>query len=385
MKFQIKHSTKGRLRVHLMQEDRMTLKEAEILRHYLQKDSYVKKARVYERTEDVTVFYAGSREHIIQLLKTFHYEDVELLEEAKEQEPEKDAAAIGASVLSVLRDAGVYSVSVKDGKFFRVVAEADTILFDKAGTLTKGTPTVARVYSFCKEKPEEMLRLAACLGEQFHHYMAGVVVEAAEKKGLFYDRMHAKVENAGPYGIAANVQGKRASFGEHRFVFEEKHCKIPYGKDDLFQKLPVEDFILYLALDGNLAAAVCIEDPVREEAGAVVSSLKKAGLERIIMLTEDDEKAAEAAAGKVGIDTYFSGMTSEDKADFVKKEKKEGRRVLMVGNGIHDLEALSAADAGIVFHDGTDAAKGISDIVIENGELSSLVSLKHISDGLMKI
>lgn len=498
MKFQIRHSIRGRIRVHIIQEHSMTYEEADTLLYYLQNDRQVIKAKVYDRTADAVVFFEGDREHVIGLLKRFHYDEVELPEgvlensgrelehryeerllkqvlfhyvrkcllpvpfaacytgirsvkyvakglkslgKRKPKAPVLDAAAIGvsalrggytaansvmflleigetlekwihkrsvenlartlslneenvrlssesldmpASVLSAIREAGKYHITVKGGKFLEAVAEADTIIFDKTGTLTKATPTVARVYSFCKEKPEKMLRIAACIEEHFSHSMASAVVDAAAKKGLLHEEMHAKVEYVAVHGISAMIQGKRAIMGSYRFVLEDEKCKIPAGKEEMFRRLPVEYSHLYLALDGELAAVICIEDPLREEAAVVISALKKAGFANIVMMTGDGERTAKAVAANLGIDTWFSEVLPEDKADFVAMEHEAGRKVIVVGEGINDSQALSAADVGIVLNEGSKIAKESADIIIGEGDLQSLLTLKWISDGLIR-
>lgn len=292
--------------------------------------------------------------------------------------------AMPISVLSAIREAGLHNITVKGGKFLEAVAEADTIVFDKTGTLTKARPTVAEVISFNGEEPDELLRVAACLEEHFPHSMAKAVVEAAERKELLHEEMHAKVEYIVAHGISTYIGEKKAVIGSYHFVFEDEGCQIPVGKEEEFKKLPLEYSHLYLAIDGRLAAVICIEDPLREEAEAVVNSLRCAGIRNIVMMTGDSERTAKAIAEKVGVDHYFSEVLPEDKAGFVEKEKEAGRKVIMIGDGINDSPALSAADVGIAISDGAEIAREIADITIGADDLYSVVTLKLISDGLMK-
>lgn len=292
--------------------------------------------------------------------------------------------AMPVSVLSAIREASQYHITVKGGRFLEAVAEADTIVFDKTGTLTKAMPTVAQVVSFNGDDPDELLRIAACLEEHFPHSMAKAVVDAAEKKGLLHEEMHAKVEYVVAHGISTSIGGKRTIIGSYHFVFEDEDCKIPAGKEELFKKLPSEYSHLYLAIENTLVAVICIEDPLREEASDVVRALKKAGMKKIVMMTGDSERTAKVIAEKVGVDSYFSEVLPEDKAGFVEAEKETGRKVIMIGDGINDSPALSAADAGIVLNDGAEIAKEIADIMIGSDDLYQVVTLLQISKELMK-
>ncbi len=259
--------------------------------------------------------------------------------------------AMPISVLSAIREASLYHMTVKGGKYLEAVAEADTIVFDKTGTLTKAKPSVVEVVSFDGREPDELLRIAACMEEHFPHSMAKAVVQAAEEKGLAHEEMHSKVEYIVAHGISTTINGKRAVIGSSHFVFEDEKCTIPEGKEELFENLPVEYTHLYLAIENQLAAVICIEDPLREEAEAVITSLRKAGLSKIVMMTGDSERTAHAIAERVGVDKYFSEVLPEDKAAFVEKEKAAGRKVIMIGDGINDSPALSAADVGIAISD----------------------------------
>ena len=265
--------------------------------------------------------------------------------------------AMPISVLSAIREASLYHMTVKGGKYLEAVAEADTIVFDKTGTLTKAKPSVVEVVSFDEREPDELLRIAACMEEHFPHSMAKAVVQAAEEKGLFHEEMHSKVEYLVAHGISTTINGKRAVIGSWHFVFEDEKCTIPEGKEELFENLPVEYTHLYLAIENQLAAVICIEDPLREEAEAVITSLRKAGLSKIVMMTGDSERTAHAIAERVGVDEYYSEVLPEDKAAFVEKEKAAGRKVIMIGDGINDSPALSAADVGIAISDGAEIAK----------------------------
>ena len=267
--------------------------------------------------------------------------------------------AMPISVLSAIREANQHKITVKGGKFLEAVAEADTIVFDKTGTLTKAQPTVAEVVSFSETKsPDELLRIAACLEEHFPHSMAKAVVDAAREKYLDHEEMHSKVEYIVAHGISTTINGKKAIIGSYHFVFEDENSIIPEGMEEKFRHLPEEYSHLYLALEGVLAAVICIEDPLRPEAAEIIRQLKKTGLKKIVMMTGDSERTAKAIAKKVGVDEYYAEVLPEDKANFVEKEKVEGRKVIMIGDGINDSPALSAADVGIAISEGAQIARG---------------------------
>lgn len=293
--------------------------------------------------------------------------------------------AMPISVLSAIREASLYNVTVKGGKFLEAVAEADTIVFDKTGTLTKAHPTVVDVVNFNDEySSDDMLRVAACLEEHFPHSMAKAVVDAASKKGLSHEEMHTKVEYIVAHGIATSINGKRTVIGSYHFVFEDEKCVVPEGKEPLFESLPLYYSHLYLAIEGKLSAVICIEDPLRDEAAAVVTSLKKAGISKVVMMTGDSERTASVIAKKVGVDEYYAEVLPEDKAAFVEREKAKGRKVIMIGDGINDSPALSAANVGIAISDGAEIAREIADITVGSDDLYQIVTLKYISNALMK-
>lgn len=293
--------------------------------------------------------------------------------------------AMPISVLSAIREASLYNVTVKGGKFLEAVAEADTIVFDKTGTLTKAHPTVVDVVNFNDEySSDDMLRVAACLEEHFPHSMAKAVVDAASKKGLSHEEMHTKVEYIVAHGIATSINGKRTVIGSYHFVFEDEKCVVPAGKEQLFESLPLYYSHLYLAVEGMLSAVICIEDPLRDEAAAVVTSLKKAGISKVVMMTGDSERTASVIAKKVGVDEYYAEVLPEDKAAFVEREKAKGRKVIMIGDGINDSPALSAANVGIAISDGAEIAREIADITVGSDDLYQIVTLKYISKALMK-
>lgn len=293
--------------------------------------------------------------------------------------------AMPISVLSAIREASLYNVTVKGGKFLEAVAEADTIVFDKTGTLTKAHPTVVDVVNFNDEySSDDMLRVAACLEEHFPHSMAKAVVDAASKKGLSHEEMHTKVEYIVAHGIATSINGKRTVIGSYHFVFEDEKCVVPAGKEPLFESLPLYYSHLYLAVEGKLSAVICIEDPLRDEAAAVVTSLKKAGISKVVMMTGDSERTASVIAKKVGVDEYYAEVLPEDKAAFVEREKAKGRKVIMIGDGINDSPALSAANVGIAISDGAEIAREIADITVGSDDLYQIVTLKYISNALMK-
>lgn len=293
--------------------------------------------------------------------------------------------AMPISVLSAIREASLYNVTVKGGKFLEAVAEADTIVFDKTGTLTKAHPTVVDVVNFNDEySSDDMLRVAACLEEHFPHSMAKAVVDAAYKKGLSHEEMHTKVEYIVAHGIATSINGKRTVIGSYHFVFEDEKCVVPAGKEPLFESLPLYYSHLYLAIEGKLSAVICIEDPLRDEAAAVVTSLKKAGISKVVMMTGDSERTASVIAKKVGVDEYYAEVLPEDKAAFVEREKDKGRKVIMIGDGINDSLALSAANVGIAISDGAEIAREIADITVGSDDLYQIVTLKYISNALLK-
>ena len=293
--------------------------------------------------------------------------------------------AMPISVLSAIREANQHKITVKGGKFLEAVAEADTIVFDKTGTLTKAQPTVAEVVSFSETKsPDELLRIAACLEEHFPHSMAKAVVDAARKKHLDHEEMHSKVEYIVAHGISTTIEGKKAIIGSYHFVFEDENSVIPEGMEEKFHHLPEEYSHLYLAIEGVLAAVICIEDPLRPEAAEIIRELKKAGLKKIVMMTGDSDRTAKAIAKKVGVDEYYAEVLPEDKANFVEKEKAEGRKVIMIGDGINDSPALSAADVGIAISEGAEIAREIADITVAADDLAEILVLRMLSNRLMK-
>lgn len=288
------------------------------------------------------------------------------------------------AVLSAICEASNYDITVKGGKYLEAVADADTIVFDKTGTITKARPRVARVISFDGRNEDELLRIAACMEEHFPHSIANAVVNAAKERELIHDEMHSKVEYIVAHGISTTIEGKKAIIGSYHFIFEDERCEIPYGMQSIFDNIPLEYSHLYMAIEGKLSAVICIEDPLREEAMAVINSLKKSGIKKVVMMTGDSERTANAIAAKVGVDEYYSEVLPEDKARFVELEKSKGRKVIMIGDGINDSPALSAADAGIAISDGAEIAREIADITIGPDNLYEIVTLKAISNGLMK-
>lgn len=288
------------------------------------------------------------------------------------------------AVLSAIRQAGSYDITVKGGKFLEAVAEAETIVLDKTGTLTKAMPTVKMIVPFCEAGENELLRIAACLEEHFPHSMAKAVVSAAKKAGLEHEEMHSKVEYIVAHGISSSIEGKRVFIGSAHFIFDDEKCTVSKEYQKQFESLPEEYSHLYLAIDGVLAAVICIEDPLREESASVVRALKGAGFQKVVMMTGDNERTAAFIARKAGVDEYYSEVLPEDKAMFIEKEKAKGKKVLMVGDGINDSPALSAADAGIAVSDGSELAREIADITIPADNLSQIVRLKYLSQALMR-
>ena len=292
--------------------------------------------------------------------------------------------AMPVSVLSAIREASEHNITVKGGRYLEAMAEADTIVFDKTGTLTKAQPTVAKVIAFNGDNPDELLRIAACMEEHFPHSMAKAVVDAAKERGLDHEEMHSKVEYVVAHGISTMINGKKAVIGSYHFVFEDEACTLPEGTESIFETLPEQYSHLYLAIENELAAVICIEDPLRREAAEVVHALHLAGIKKIVMMTGDSERIAGAIAKKVGVDEYYSEVLPEDKAGFVEREKAAGRKVIMVGDGINDSPALSAADIGIAISDGAQIAREIADVTIAADDLHEVVVLKNLSDALMK-
>ena len=288
------------------------------------------------------------------------------------------------AVLSAIRQAGSYGITVKGGKFLESVAEAETIVLDKTGTLTEAKPVVKLVVSFCETSENELLRIAACLEEHFPHSMAKAVVSAAKKAGLEHEEMHSKVEYIVAHGISSSIEEKRVVIGSAHFVFEDEKCIVLENYQERFENLPAEYSHLYLAIDGVLAAVICIEDPLREESAGVIRALKAAGFQKVVMMTGDSERTAASVAKQVGVDEYYSEVLPEDKARFIEKEKAKGKKVVMVGDGINDSPALSAADAGIAVSDGAELAREIADITISADNLYQIVRLKQLSQAMMK-
>lgn len=292
--------------------------------------------------------------------------------------------AIPISVLSAIREAGAHNITVKGGKYMEAAANATTIVFDKTGTLTEARPTVRKVVSFCEQSEDELLRMAACLEEHFPHSMAKAVVEAARKRGLEHEEMHSKVNYIVAHGISSTIEGKRVVIGSHHFVFEDEKCSVREPWIRQFETLPEECSLLYLAIEHELAAVVCIEDPLRKEAADVVRALKATGLEKVVMMTGDSEKTAASVARRVGVDACYSEVLPEDKAKFVEQERASGRTVIMIGDGINDSPALSAANVGIAIRDGAQIAQEIADITISAENLWEIVILRRLSEALMR-
>ena len=292
--------------------------------------------------------------------------------------------AMPLTVLSAIREASTYDMTVKGGKYLEAVAEADTIVFDKTGTLTKAEPTVVNVESFNGQSEDELLRIAACLEEHFPHSMAKAVVEAAVKKHLVHEELHSKVEYIVAHGISSTIEDKRVIIGSYHFIFEDEKAQIPAGQQERFDNLPEEYSHLYMAIDGYLAAVISIEDPLREEAAEVIKQLKAEGISKIVMMTGDSDRIAANIAEKVGVDEYYSEVLPEDKAGFVAKEKAAGRKVIMIGDGINDSPALSEANVGIAISDGAEIAREIADVTVGADNLYEIVTLKRLSNAMMK-
>lgn len=287
------------------------------------------------------------------------------------------------AVLSAMRECGGYHITVKGGKYLEAVAKADTIVFDKTGTLTHAVPTVAEVVPFGGRDAESVLRIAACLEEHYPHSMANAVVKEAVRHGIAHDEMHSEVEYVVAHGIASRINGKKVVIGSHHFVFEDESCTVPANEQEKFDTLPVQYSHLYLAIGGELSGVICIADPLREEAAEVLNSLRKLGIKKAVMMTGDNERTAAAIARQVGVDEFYAEVLPEDKASFVEQEKAAGRKVIMIGDGINDSPALSAADVGIAISDGAAIAREIADITIAADDLFELATLKRISNALL--
>ena len=292
--------------------------------------------------------------------------------------------AMPLSVLSAIRESSAHDITVKGGKFLEAVAEADTIVFDKTGTLTKAQPTVVEVIPFDDRSPDELLCIAACLEEHFPHSMATAVVVEAMKRGLVHEELHTKVEYIVAHGISSTINDKKIIIGSHHFVFEDEGAVVPEDKKEQFEQLPEQYSHLYMAMDGKLVAVICIEDPLRVETAEVIRELKHLGIHKVVMMTGDSDRIAANIAQKAGVDAYYSEVLPEDKADFVEQEKKAGHKVIMVGDGINDSPALSAADVGIAISEGAEIAREIADVTIAADDLREIITLKKISNALMK-
>ena len=292
--------------------------------------------------------------------------------------------AMPLTVLSAIREANTYDITVKGGKFLEAMAEADTIVFDKTGTLTKAQPTVVDVISFNGQSSDELLRIAACLEEHFPHSMAKAVVNKAIERNLVHEELHSKVEYIVAHGIYSTLEGRKIIIGSHHFVFEDENAKVPEDKKQLFEELPEQYSHLYMAIDGLLAAVICIEDPLRKEAPEVIRRLKKYGISKVVMMTGDSDRIASTIADKVGVDEYYSEVLPEDKAKFVENEKNAGRKVIMIGDGINDSPALSEANVGIAISDGAEIAREIADVTISADDLYEIATLKQLSDAMVR-
>lgn len=291
--------------------------------------------------------------------------------------------AIPIAVLSAMRESNDYNISVKGGRFLEAVANANTVVFDKTGTLTYATPKVAEIVTFGNHTENEMLRLAACLEEHYPHSMANAVVDEAKKRGLSHEEYHSEVKYVVAHGISSAVNNKKVIIGSYHFVFEDEGCSIPEGDEEKFHSLSPEYSHLYLCISGELAAVICIYDPLRSEAKDAIAALHKCGISKVVMMTGDNKKTAKAVAKIVGVDEYYAEVLPEDKADFIRSEKAKGRKVIMIGDGVNDSPALSEADAGIAINTGAAIAKEIADITIASENLFEIVTLRKLSEALM--
>ena len=291
--------------------------------------------------------------------------------------------AIPVAVLSAMRESSGHHISVKGGRFLEAVAKADTIVFDKTGTLTYATPKVAQIVPFGGRREADMLRLAACLEEHYPHSMANAVVEEAKRRGLTHEEYHSQVQYVVAHGISSMVENKKVIIGSAHFVFEDEGCCIPEGEQEKYDALPAAYSHLYLCIDGELAAVICIHDPLRREAKDAVKALHESGFTNVVMMTGDNRRTAESVAAEVGVDAVYAEVLPEDKAAFIRQEKEKGHTVIMVGDGVNDSPALSEADAGIAISTGAAIAREIADITVASEDLFELVTLRKLSEALM--
>ena len=287
------------------------------------------------------------------------------------------------AVLSAMRESSSYHISVKGGRFLEAVAKADTVVFDKTGTLTYAEPKVAQIVPFGGHEETEMLRLAACLEEHYPHSMANAVVEEAKKQGLKHEEYHSQVQYVVAHGISSMVEGKKVLIGSAHFVFEDEGCTIPEDEREKFDSLPAQYSHLYLCIAGELAAVICIFDPLRAEAKDAIRALHACGISKVVMMTGDNRRTAASVAEEVGVDEFYAEVLPEDKAAFIRREKAAGRTVIMIGDGVNDSPALSEADAGVAISTGAAIAREIADITIASEDLFELVTLRRISEALM--
>ena len=292
--------------------------------------------------------------------------------------------AMPVTVLSAIREANAYGITVKGGKFLEKIAAANTIVFDKTGTLTKANPTVHSVVSFCDKSPDELLRIAACLEEHFPHSIANAVVSAAKEKNLIHEEMHTKVEYVVAHGVKSTIDGAEVLIGSYHFIFEDMGAAVPLGTEQRLLAISSAYSRLYLSVDGWLAAVICIEDPLREEAPAVVAQLKELGFDNIVMMTGDSKHTAKAIAEKVGVDRFYAEVLPEEKARFILEEKAKGNTVVLIGDGVNDSPALSSADVGIAISNGAAIAREIADVTISENDLGSIVTLRKLSKAMIK-
>ncbi len=287
--------------------------------------------------------------------------------------------SIPIAVLSAMRQASNQGIVIKGGKYMEAVAQADTIVFDKTGTLTVSSPKVKEVIPFGNNDPDEMLRLAACLEEHYPHSIANAVVKAAKDSNLIHEERHSKVEYVVAHGIVSSINGRRVLVGSHHFLFDDEKCKVPSGEEEKFNSLPDEYSHLYMAIEDELVAVILIEDPIREESRKLIDTLHESGMNHLVMMTGDSDRTAKAVAKKVGVDAYYSEVLPEDKANFVKKEKNDGHKVIMIGDGVNDALALSEADAAVAISNGAEITREIADITVPADDISKIATLRELS------
>ncbi len=287
------------------------------------------------------------------------------------------------SVLSAMSQSARAGFTVKGSRHFEELAAADTIVFDKTGTLTEATPNLAGVLAFGDWHEDDVLRFSACLEEHFPHPVARAVVRAAQERGLEHRERHAEVEYVVAHGIASSLEGKRVVIGSRHFVVEDEGVCVSAEQDRLIEGQTAGLSSLYLAVDGELVGVLAIADPIKPSVPAAIASLRELGFSHIVMLTGDNEVAAARIAAQAGITEFEANLLPEDKHAYVERLREQGRRVVMVGDGVNDSPSLSAANVGVAMGNGTAIAKEVADVTLVQSDMAALVGLRRLSCELM--